>query len=820
MAPEQSLPDLVPEGLKPLHQLEGKIITALPLGQTASNFKPEDVIDLANLADEQIVRSEFLSWLLNSPEAAKKVHNKGLSLRGARITDPLDLADSHWGFPLRWINCSILENISLDRGTFALLDFSGCQTGPLSACSVQVQFDILLKEGFKAVGGVNLSEANIGGDLDCSTAELIAPDDFALNAANATIKGNVYLTPGFMATGEVCLMGANISGNLDAGGARLDNPSGYTLNLANSTIRGNVNLADKFRSKGFATLISADIGGDLNCQGGHFENPLGFSLAADGFTTGGEVYISKGFMAKGVVSFSGASLGGDLVCTGGRFNTPQGYALNAAISTIKGNVFLNTGFNSTGEVCLMGASIAGTLDASAAELDNPKEQDDYTLNAANSTIRGNLNLSDNFKSSGTLNIISADIGGDLNCKAGQFENPQGYALSADGISVKGEVYFSDKFKARGTVSFAGANLSSDLVCTAGEFENLTGDALNAANTTIKGNAFLNTGFKSRGEVDLVSASIDGILDCGGGEFTNPNGDALNAANLTSQSDVYLRFGFKAVGNVNFFGASIGKNLECRLGVFMNPGGYALTADNMKVAGSFNWRELNGAPRGIISLTNANVAVLDDDESDWPEPGNLNIDGFVYGPLTAPQVPADAKARLRWLALRDANANSVQPYTQLISVFKEMGLTDDAQNVAIARQRAMRKQQKGLSRFWSWILDTTISYGYHPSRVILMFILPIILLGSLVFAWAFSLGAMQATGSQAQLAPKDQRFDALAYSVDVFLPIVDLHQESAWTPNAAAKDGLFFEYYLYFHILSGWFFTTLAVAAITGLVRTD
>jgi hypothetical protein len=50
--------------------------------------------------------------------------------------------------------------------------------------------------------------------------------------------------------------------------------------------------------------------------------------------------------------------------------------------------------------------------------------------------------------------------------------------------------------------------------------------------------------------------------------------------------------------------------------------------------------------------------------------------------------------------------------------------------------------------------------------------------------------------------------------------VNLHQEDAWRPSLATLPGIFVQYYFYFQILAGWFFTTLAVAALTGLVRSD
>jgi hypothetical protein len=104
----------------------------------------------------------------------------------------------------------------------------------------------------------------------------------------------------------------------------------------------------------------------------------------------------------------------------------------------------------------------------------------------------------------------------------------------------------------------------------------------------------------------------------------------------------------------------------------------------------------------------------------------------------------------------------------------MGLRDDAREIAIAKQRAIQEQRQGLSRLWSWILGVTIDYGYRPHKVILGFILPILLLGFLVFAWAFSAGLMQPVSSnqaspsaQTASSTADLRFDPVGYSLDVF-----------------------------------------------------
>ena len=62
-----------------------------------------------------------------------------------------------------------------------------------------------------------------------------------------------------------------------------------------------------------------------------------------------------------------------------------------------------------------------------------------------------------------------------------------------------------------------------------------------------------------------------------------------------------------------------------------------------------------------------------------------------------------------------------------------------------------------------------------------------------------------------------------YSIDVFLPIVDFHQEGYWLPGKT--DGLIlwawrYKIWLWLEILFGCFLTTIAVAGLTELVKKD
>lgn len=59
-----------------------------------------------------------------------------------------------------------------------------------------------------------------------------------------------------------------------------------------------------------------------------------------------------------------------------------------------------------------------------------------------------------------------------------------------------------------------------------------------------------------------------------------------------------------------------------------------------------------------------------------------------------------------------------------------------------------------------------------------------------------------------------------YSLDAFLPIIELHQEKYWLPDPSRPGGRYVLWYLWFHICMGWLFTSLLAAALTGLVKKD
>ncbi len=574
-------------------------------------------------------------------------------------------------------------------------------------------------------------------------------------------------------------------------------------------------------------------------------------IEADSLDVKGSVFLNNGFKAKGGVRLGSATIGGNLECDNSEFIKPSesidpdGRALFADGINVKGSVFLRNGFKAKGEVRLPGANIGEMLDCIKGEFINPGKD---ALVADGINVKGSVLLRDDFKAQGAVRLLGATIGGDLDCsrnpkkktKGGEFINPMGKAINADRLNVKGCVFLSKGFKAEGEVRLLGAEIGGNLECDNSEFINPKGKAFCADRLKVKGSVFLDRGFKAKGEVRLLGAEIDGIFNCAEGEFINPwrdelNADgekwgaALNAEGLRVKRNVFLRDGFKAEGKVSLVGATI--NDLVYTGV-ISPG------------------------KAELDLRSAKIGTLWDEEKSWPKKGNLYLHGLVYDSLDG-MAPKDFKSRIEWLRLNGGKEFSPQPYEQLAEVLKRSGHKKDATEVLIAKNKDIAELGTELSiTQWLWykFLGPMIGYGYKPLNVFWKGPMGIWFFGSILF-WLVLGGGLFWTGyygenrimspintdvyaksdedvsdTNATINNEYPTFQFITYSIDAFLPLVDLHQSKYWLPNAnkgnvlletrwfKIRSGGLFLVYLWCHIAVGWILSTLFVVGLTGLVR--
>jgi hypothetical protein len=333
------------------------------------------------------------------------------------------------------------------------------------------------------------------------------------------------------------------------------------------------------------------------------------------------------------------------------------------------------------------------------------------------------------------------------------------SIHADGATVKGGVSLSDGFRADGEVQLVDAQIG-DLECHGGTFNNPDGDALSADRAEVMGGVFLNNNFNARGAVRLLGARIGGNLECDGGSFNNPAGYALSAERASVKGNILLNDGFNARGIVDLLGCHIEGDLSLR--------------------GKFK--------EATLDLIDVSASVVRDDAKTWPQPGQLLLDGFVYGRIA--DGPKDAETRLQWLRLQPQFAT--QPYLQLAKVLKEAGDDTGAETVLKEMERRLRQQADGNRldrRAMSWLFKESIGYGYNPGRAI-WGILALSGLGWILYRRSYLAGGMVPTEKDAYLefecdgqTPKSyEKFYPLVYGVENSLPLVKLGHTDKWQPD--------------------------------------
>jgi hypothetical protein len=402
----------------------------------------------------------------------------------------------------------------------------------------------------------------------------------------------------------------------------------------------------------------------------------------------------------------------------------------------------------------------------------------------------------------------------------------------------------------GGITFSRAELKA--VSLAGtSVRGLTGDG-----ARLRGDLFLRRGFHSRGEVKLLGAKIEGNFEASGGRFVNAGDDALSLDRTEVAGSVFLDEGFHATGSVRLHGPKIAGSLNVDTGRFEHPQGRAITVVRGEVAGGLRFKDVAGIT-GRVVLTNTRVGVISDDLDSWPA-GAVELDGFRYDRFA--ECPTDAPMRIAWLERQVpehlGSAFRPHPWEQLIKVLREMGSPEAARAVAIAKQDKLAAAGK-IPRPARWLhrlYGAVAGYGYKPQRVIFC-ALGLWALCSVVYWWGARNGAFAPTSIAALKAdayaaclwsrhetqrgcivgtPEFRQFEPAIYSLELILPLVDLHQRKEWAPIVRRRSetraawgklrvwwpGWLIRALMWIEILFGWVAGVVLVGIGSGLVKKD
>jgi hypothetical protein len=342
-------------------------------------------------------------------------------------------------------------------------------------------------------------------------------------------------------------------------------------------------------------------------------------------------------------------------------------------------------------------------------------------------------------------------------------------------------------------------------------------------------------------VNFYRGEIDGNLDCSSGRFIGD--DPISMVEAIIKGDALFHEAFETGGVVDFRLANVGRSLSFNHAHFTGKGVNGLNAERATVGGTLYWVAVTLGPQTMLDVSSARAGELWDDPASWPAAGNLDITGFVYGGFSGG--PTDADSRLEWIRRQPrSELAQPQPYRQLAHVLREGGSEEGATQVEIAREDAIT-EYGGIpmsQRIWRLALRATIGYGYRPLRA-LWWILLFVIVGTVLFGWGYHARLITPTEEAAYESfcatgvppPHYPPFSSFVYSLENFLPVVDLHQETYWRPNprhrrtddkpmTAAESLLetlparMLRWYLWLHILAGWTITPLLFAGLAGLLR--
>lgn len=313
------------------------------------------------------LQAQLIRFLCGSPLTHSLIDPCGIVLEDSVILgesipdydDSLFLSSLKIPFPLVFLRCTLPAWLLLRGAEIPFLDLEGGTVGSIAADILKVRGDLYLRNGF-AASGVNFAGATVGGDFDCSGANLSpgvsTTDDplvqgVSLNAEGIHVLGDLRMTDfpsgeaggearHFQATGTVRLDGLHVEGDVVCDGGHFKNCCGDTLTLRHATVGGDVLMGGKFPSEGGAVrLPGATIGGRLDCARGHFDNEWdpckpqsGMALELDGTEIKLDLNLSRdkvempydedhwhAFEAKGTVSLVGTRIGRNLYCGRGYF---------------------------------------------------------------------------------------------------------------------------------------------------------------------------------------------------------------------------------------------------------------------------------------------------------------------------------------------------------------------------------------------------------------------------------------------------------------------------------------------------------------------
>ncbi|MFE9024326.1 hypothetical protein ACFYNL_38040 [Streptomyces sp. NPDC007808] len=169
------------------------------------------------------------------------------------------------------------------------------------------------RNGFRAEGTVILADAVINGTLDCQGGSIThpRPNKESLNAQGLKITRDLLLSEGFKSSGMVDLTGAEIGGRAVLTNGSFENAGRVAISARQIEARTSLLLQGGFLAHGKVDLSGARVDGPL-AVGGKVYAAEEEALVLDSVKTAQDVEFEPGLLVEGSVCMRAANVGSNL----------------------------------------------------------------------------------------------------------------------------------------------------------------------------------------------------------------------------------------------------------------------------------------------------------------------------------------------------------------------------------------------------------------------------------------------------------------------------------------------------------------------------
>jgi len=735
----------------PLSEAEQDFIDRLCAGEPAD----------FDIVRASVVRGEVVSATLSDPIVQQRNRPTAL-IRGVTIVGPVFMPNLTWNGRVLFQDCRFVGPVTISGSEIDDLEIVGCT----------------FYSTFEAAGVI------------CSQSLIVYRSTFDVGMALQQAKCGTVLVEESTFDAR-----ADLSAAIRADGVTTENG----LFIRKSILRGSLVL----RSARSGKQIELN---DLSINVG----PGVQAIAGSGVEVAGSLLLHRTRTIGGAVHLVGASIGESLDFIGLRAFFGGQYALVLDRAVVRGAIFLSR------DLEVVGAISARGIRAARVELVRAQIVGfGLALVLDHAVVDENIDLSDAVVH-GLIQARASRIGGNFVADRAIVSTAgSSLSIALDGARIEGGVHmrnahFHGQLVLRSVI--AGGNLDiTDLTVEAGSGVAI---AIDASSVSVRLSLLANR-LRSSGLVKLNNAHVTGNIELDHGTLSSKQhtgpltggfsdvvdyGAALAADNARVDGAVFLRETI-VHGTIRLNLMQIARDLD--LAGAQLSGGPSFTALSLvstRIGERLRLAPFRLPPVGHLDLTGCSAGSLEDCSEAWSASRGYSLHGFQY--TFSERAPLGLSGRLRWVLM--GTADRPAEYLRLARAYEEFGNQRFGVESRVAAERAAHAQ-RAKSAFdvgWSRLLDVSVRYGWALSRLMVP-------AGAVVF-----LGTAFGEFSEVQpVSDSTAPFNPFFYSIDVFLPLIDLDLEDSYRPVRASV-----QFFFWVEKLSGWFLTTLLATSWTGVFK--